>query len=57
MTPAVKQALPGWLPLRESMSKGTKALFISRNGGRLTTRAIQNIVKKHIIAAGINPDG
>lgn len=57
MTPAVKQALSGWLPLRESMSKGTEALFISRNGGRLTTRSIQNIVKKHIIAAGINPDG
>ena len=57
MTPAVKQALSVWLPLRNSMGRNTEALFISRNGGRLTTRAIQNVVKKHITAAGINPEG
>ena len=42
---------------RASKPVSTDALFISRNGGRLTTRAIQNIVKKHIVAAGINPQG
>ena len=57
MTPAVKQALAQWLPLRAAKAISTDALFISRNGGRLTTRAIQNVVKKHIIAAGLNPEG
>ena len=57
ITPAVKQSLSQWLPLRASKAESTNALFISRNGGRLTTRAIQNVVKKHIAAAGINPKG
>ena len=57
MTPAVKQALSQWLPLRASKSVRTDALFISRNGGRLTTRAIQNVVKKHIVATGLNSEG
>ncbi len=57
MTPAVKQALGQWLAIRNSMTTRTDALFISRNSGRLTTRAIQNVVKKHIIAAGLNPAG
>ena len=37
------------------MSVNTNALFISRNNGRLTSRAIQNVVKKHIISANLNP--
>ncbi len=37
MTPAVKQSLSQWLPILSSMSVSTNALFISRNGGRLTT--------------------
>ena len=57
MTPAVKQALAQWLPIRSALSVNTNALFISRNGTRLTTRSIQNVVKKHIVGAGINPEG
>lgn len=57
ITPAVKQSLSKWISIRNSMTINTNALFISRNGGRLTTRAIQNMVKKHIVAAGINPEG
>lgn len=57
MTPAVKQALAEWLTLRATKSISSDALFISRNGGRLTTRAIQNVVKKHITASGLNPKG
>ncbi|WP_369282220.1 tyrosine recombinase XerC [Oscillibacter sp. GMB15532] len=57
MTPAVKQALSKWLPLRQLMSVDTNALFISRNHQRLTTRSIQNVVKNHIVASGINPEG
>ncbi|MEA4932782.1 MAG: tyrosine-type recombinase/integrase [Lawsonibacter sp.] len=57
MTPAMKQALTQWVRYRSSMAVDTDALFISRNHRRLTPRAIQNVVKKHILAAGINPDG
>ncbi|WP_195464949.1 tyrosine recombinase XerC [Faecalispora jeddahensis] len=57
LTPAVKQSLSKWLPIRNAMSVGTNALFISRNHQRLTTRSIQNVVKKHIAASGINPVG
>ena len=57
LTPAVKQALAQWLPIRNSMITNSNALFISRNYTRLTTRAIQNVVKKHIVAAGLNPEG
>ena len=57
MTPAVKQSLSKWLSIRNSITANTNALFVSRNRGRLTTRAIQNIVKRHIVAAGINPEG
>ena len=57
MTPAVKQSLSQRLPIRTAMSVPIDALFISRNGGRLTTRAIQNVVKKHIVAAVLKPEG
>ncbi|WRS27178.1 tyrosine-type recombinase/integrase [Oscillospiraceae bacterium MB08-C2-2] len=57
MTPSVKQALSKWLPVRNSMNIDTNALFISRNHQRLSTRSIQNVVKKHILASGINPEG
>lgn len=57
MTPAVKQALSKWLPIRQLMSVDTNALFISRNHQRLTTRFNQNVVKNHIVASGINPEG
>lgn len=57
ITPAVKQALSQWLSSRSSLNASTNALFLSRNGGRLSTRAIQNVVKKHILAAGIDPQG
>ncbi|TEB12289.1 Tyrosine recombinase XerC [Pelotomaculum sp. FP] len=33
----------------------TDALFISRNNKRMTTRAIQNVVKKYVIASGLDP--
>lgn len=57
LTPAVRQSLSKWLPIRNAMGVDTKALFISRNHQRLTTRSIQNVVKKHIVASGINPEG
>ncbi|MEA5136352.1 MAG: tyrosine-type recombinase/integrase [Candidatus Fimivivens sp.] len=43
--------------LRNALSVNTNALFNSRNKSRLTARSIQNLVKKHIVAAGIVPKG
>ena len=57
LTPTVKQSINKWMKIRRSIDVDTNALFISRNNRRLTTRSIQNVVKKHIVAAGINPDG
>jgi len=57
MTPAVKQALAHWLAIRSTIAVNSNALFISRNRNRLATRSIQNVVKKYIVAANINPEG
>ena len=57
LTSAVKQSLSKWIPVRNAMSEDTKALFVSRNHQRFAGRSIQNVVKKHIAASGINPEG
>ena len=57
ITPAVRKSLAQWMAVRRTLSVNTNALFISRNGTRLTARSIQNVVKKHIVAAQINPEG
>ncbi|HEY8893153.1 MAG TPA: tyrosine recombinase XerC [Clostridium sp.] len=55
LTPAAKKSINTWLYIRNSLNINTKALFISRNSGRITTRAVQNIVKKYVIASGLDP--
>lgn len=52
---AAKKAINDWLYIRNSINVNTNALFISRNNNRITTRAIQNIVKKYIISSGLDP--
>ncbi len=42
---------------RPALAEGAEAaLFLNRHGGRLTARAVQMIVKKHALAAGIDAD-
>ncbi|MHB1127889.1 MAG: tyrosine-type recombinase/integrase [Bacillota bacterium] len=55
LTPAAKKSINSWLHIRNSLSVSTDALFISRNSRRMTTRAIQNVVKKYVIASGLDP--
>lgn len=55
LTPAAKKSINIWLQIRNTLNIDSKALFISRNGNRITTRAVQNIVKKYVIASGLNP--
>nr|WP_242955155.1 tyrosine-type recombinase/integrase [Clostridium sporogenes] len=45
----------GYILVRNSINVNTNALFISRNNRRITTRAIQNIVKKYVITSGLDP--
>lgn len=44
-TPATKKALAGWLEARKGMNPQTNALFITKNGTRVTSRGVQDIVK------------
>lgn len=45
----------GYILVRNSINVNNNALFISRNNRRITTRAIQNIVKKYVITSGLDP--
>ncbi|MCY6958417.1 tyrosine-type recombinase/integrase [Clostridium sp. ZC22-4] len=55
LTPAANKAINDWLNIRSSINISDNALFISRNNNRITTRAIQNIVKKYVISSGLDP--
>ena len=55
LTPAAKKSINKWIQIRRSFDIPTNALFISRNSRRMTTKAIQNVVKKYVIASGLDP--
>ena len=55
LTPAAKKSINTWLYIKNNLIINTKALFISRNSGRITTIAVQNIVKKYVISSGLDP--
>ena len=55
LTPAAKKSIYKWIQIRSSLNVPTDALFISRNSNRMTTKAIQNVVKKYVIASGLDP--
>ena len=52
-------ALSEWIAVRNTFRpekiKDKKALFISRNGGRISTQGIQYVVKRLIAESGLNP--
>ena len=53
MTPAAKDAVNTWLNARNLFHPKDDALFISNRGTRLTTRAIQIVVKNAVKMAGL----
>ena len=55
LTPVAKKSINKWIQIRRSFDIPTNALFISRNSRRMTTKAIQNVVKKYVIASGLDP--
>ena len=56
-TPATKKAVSAWLEQRNTMNPQTNALFITKNGTRVATRGVQDIVKKHLKKAGLGDRG
>lgn len=55
LTPAAKKSISNWLIIRKTLNINSKTLFISRNNNRITTRAVQNIVKKYVAQSGLDP--
>lgn len=55
LTPAAKKSINEWFKVRNLLDLSTDALFISRNNKRMSTRAIQNVVKKYVIKSGLDP--
>jgi integrase/recombinase XerC len=56
--PAVK-ALRAALAARSAVGGGDDRgapLFLNKNGGALTPRSIERMMKKHLVTAGLNPD-
>ena len=56
LTPAVKNAVNAWLMYHNNDNPKDNALFISNRGVRLTTRAIQIVIKNAVEAAGLSQD-
>ncbi|HEY0250153.1 MAG TPA: tyrosine-type recombinase/integrase, partial [Kofleriaceae bacterium] len=47
-------ALDAYLPVRQSLGAHDAALFLNAEGGRLTPRSVQRMVKRWTIAGGIH---
>jgi site-specific recombinase XerD len=56
-TQATKKALTAWLEKRSAMNPQTNALFITKNGTRVASRGVQDIVKKYLKKAGLTDRG
>jgi site-specific recombinase XerD len=56
-TPATKKALAAWLEIRNAANPQTNALFITKNGTRVTCRGVQDIVKKYLRKSGLSDRG
>ena len=56
-TPATKKALAAWMVKRATMNPQTNALFITRNGTRITNKGVQDVVKKYLKKAGLGDRG
>ena len=54
LTPATKISISTWMQIRNTLEVSTRALFISRNKRQITTKALQNVVKKYVTIAGLD---
>jgi site-specific recombinase XerD len=56
-TAATKKALAVWIEKRNGMNPQTNALFLTKQGTRVTSRGVQDIVKKYLKRAGLDNRG
>jgi integrase/recombinase XerC len=49
-----REALKAWLAFRETTTR-SPALFINKNGTRLTTRSVGRLLQKYLAQAGLDP--
>jgi integrase/recombinase XerC len=49
-----REALRSWLDVREQIAR-SPALFINKNGTRLTTRSVGRLLEKYLAQAGLDP--
>ena len=56
-TPATKKAIAAWMEKRITMNPQTNALFITKHGTRITSKGVQDIVKKYLKKAGLGDRG
>lgn len=55
LTPAAKRSVARWMEVRSLLDVQTDALFISRNKQRMSIRSLQDVVKKYVELAGLDP--
>ena len=59
LSPEMVAAIQAWLPDRaailERIGKETPAVFLNKNGGRLTTRSVGRLLVKYLQQAGLDP--
>jgi integrase/recombinase XerC len=55
--PPAVEAVRTWLPGRETLLKarGKEALFLNKNGTRLTSRSVGRLLEKYLALAGLDP--
>jgi site-specific recombinase XerD len=56
-TAATKKALARWIEYRNTMNPQTNAVFITKHCTRVTTRGVQDIVKKYLNRTGLGDRG
>jgi integrase/recombinase XerC len=57
--PRAQEALHAWLPAREAVlaarRRGQSAVFLNKNGTRLTSRSVGRLLEKYLALAGLDP--
>ena len=55
--PQAVEAIRAWLPARQALlrARGLDALFLNKNGTRLTSRSVGRLLEKYLAQAGLDP--
>jgi integrase/recombinase XerC len=53
--PPAVEAIRTWLPAREALARTGTALFLNKNGTRLSARSVGRLLEKYLSLAGLDP--